>query len=272
MDQHTPPTLSAERRAAIAKLAAEHGAVRVADLAARFDVDASTIRRDLKTLEAQESVRRVHGGAVAPALVSPPEGPREGSEGGDDGGGEGGDAPTDGPQARIGQAAAEMVEAGETIFLGPGRLPLAVAHQLADHARLTIVTNGLAVAHWIAAHTAHTLIVTGGQVEARDQGMSGRLTLAALSSLRADRVVLEMGGVSALEGLTDDSLPQAEVARALLETGSQIIVLVEPDRVGGVAAACVAPVSEADVIVTAREASSSFLWDLSETGVRVVLA
>jgi DeoR/GlpR family transcriptional regulator of sugar metabolism len=264
MDQHTPPTLSAERRAAIAKLAAEHGAVRVADLAARFDVDASTIRRDLKTLEAQESVRRVHGGAVAPALVSPPEGPREGSEGGD--------APTDGPQARIGQAAAEMVEAGETIFLGPGRLPLAVAHQLADHARLTIVTNGLAVAHWIAAHTSHTLIVTGGQVEARDQGMSGRLTLAALSSLRADRVVLEMGGVSALEGLTDDSLPQAEVARALLETGSQIIVLVEPDRVGGVAAACVAPVSEADVIVTAREASSSFLWDLSETGVRVVLA
>ncbi len=269
MEQHISPTLSAERRAAIAKLAAEHGAVRVADLAARFDVDTSTIRRDLKALEEQEAIKRVHGGAVVPALASPSV-----SVGGDEGreGEESAAVPTQGPQARIGKAVAEMVGVGETIFLGPGRLPLAVAHHLVDHARLTIVTNGLAVAHWIAAHTAHTLIVTGGQVEMRDQGMSGQLTLAALSSLRADRILLEMGGVSALEGLTDDSLPQAEVSRELLETGSQIIVLVEPDRVGGVAAACVAPVSEADVIVTAREAPSSFLWDLSETGVRIVLA
>jgi DeoR/GlpR family transcriptional regulator of sugar metabolism len=138
------------------------------------------------------------------------------------------------------------------------------------------VTNGLDVAHWVAANTSHTLIVTGGQVEgrdrARDMGLVGQLTRAALSSLRADHVVLELGGVSAVEGLTDDSLPQAEIAQVLLETGSQVVVLVPVERVGRVAAAYIAPVSEADVVVTAREAPSPYLWDLSESGVRVVLA
>ncbi len=73
-------------------------------------------------------------------------------------------------------------------------------------------------------------------------------------------------------GLTDDSLPQAEIARMLLETGSQVIVLVPVERVGRVAAAYIAPASDADVVVTAREAPSPFLWDLSESGMRIVLA
>jgi DeoR family transcriptional regulator of aga operon len=137
---------------------------------------------------------------------------------------------------------------------------------------LTIITNGLEVAHWVAAHTSHTLIVTGGQAEGRDLGLVGQLTRTALSSLRADRVILELGGVSAMGGLTDDSLSQAEVARVLLEIGAQIIVVVPVGRVGREAAVYIAPVSEADVVVTGREAPSAFLWDLSESGVRIILA
>ncbi|MCK4451121.1 MAG: DeoR/GlpR transcriptional regulator [Anaerolineae bacterium] len=250
------PALTAERRDAIARMVAEAGVVRVATLVARFGVSAATIRRDLKALEEQGRVRRVHGGAVPVEEVVP----------------EGTSVPPGTQEARIGQAVAEMVTGGETVFLGPGRLPLEVARCLSSRTRLTIVTNGLGVAHWVAANTPHTLIVTGGQVEGRGLGLVGRLTRAALSSLRADHVILELGGVSAVDGLTDDSLPQAEIAQILLEIGSQVVVLVSAERVGRVAAAYIAPVSEADIIVTAREAPSSFLWDLSESGVRVVLA
>jgi DeoR/GlpR family transcriptional regulator of sugar metabolism len=253
------PALTAERRAAIVKMVAQDGTVRVADLATRFGVNAATIRRDMKVLEKQGALRRVRGGAVAVEGVAP----------------ESADV-SETPGVRIGQTVAEMIADGETVFLGPGRLPLEVARCLVGRSRLSIVTNGLDVAHWVAANTSHTLIVTGGQVEGRDRtndmGLVGQLTRAALSSLRADHVVLELGGVSAVEGLTDDSLPQAEIAQVLLETGSQVVVLVPVERVGGVAAAYIAPVSEVDVVVTAREAPSPYLWDLSESGVRVVLA
>jgi DeoR/GlpR family transcriptional regulator of sugar metabolism len=257
VSQRPPSALTVERRAAIVRMVAQGGAVRVADLATRFGVSAATIRRDMNMLQERGALRRVHGGAVAVEPVAPESARGPGA-----------------PGVRIGRAVAQMISGGETVFLGPGEFPLEVARCLAGHSRLTIVTNGLQVAHWVAANTSHTLIVTGGQVEGRgrDMGLVGRLARAALSSLRADRVILEFDGVSAVEGLTEDSLPQAEIAQVLLETGSQVVVLVPVDRVGRVAAAHVAPVSEADVVVTAREAPSPYLWDLSESGVRVVLA
>jgi DeoR family transcriptional regulator of aga operon len=256
VSQLSVPALIAERRAATARLVAQRGSVRVADLAARFGVNAATIRRDLSALEKQGTVRRVHGGAVAAEQVAPQVAR----------------VPAGSPEARIGLAAAQMIADGETVFLGPGRLPLAVACSLTARSRLTIVSNGLEVAHWVATHTAHTLIVTGGQAEGRDLGLVGQLTRAALSRLRADHLILELGGISATGGLTSDSLAQAEIARMLLEIGSQVMVLVLAERVGRVAAAYIAPASDADVVVTAREAPSAFLWDLSESGVRIVLA
>jgi len=256
VSQHSSPTLTAERRATIATMVARDGVVRVAELATCFGVNAATVRRDLKALGEQGALRRVHGGAVAVEQVAPESA---------------GDSPET-LEARIGQAVAGIVAEGETVFLGAGRLTLEVARCLSAHSRLTIVTNGLEVALWIAANTSHTLIVTGGQVEGLDMELVGQLTRTALSGLRADHVILELGGVSAVDGLTDDSLPQAEIAQKLLEIGAQVIVLVSAERMGRVAAAYIAPASEADVIVTAREAPSPILWDLSETGVRIVLA
>lgn len=257
MNEQPSLTVSAERRNAIAQSIVEEGAARVSDLAERFDVSTTTIRRDLETLESEGVVRRVHGGAVATeeAGAGQPEPIRD-----------------DTAAARIGQSVVEMIDDGETVFLGAGRIPLAVAQALTARAQVTVVTSSLAVAHWLAEQTSHTVIVTGGQVEGRDLGLVGRLTRKALASLRADRVILELSGVSAVEGLTHDSLPQAEIAQLLLETGSEVVVLVPPDRVGRVAAAYVGPVTAADVIVTARDAPSPYLWDLSETGVRITLA
>ncbi|NIV35091.1 MAG: DeoR family transcriptional regulator, partial [Anaerolineae bacterium] len=181
MSQRPLPALMAERREATARMVAQQGSVRVADLAAQFAVNPATIRRDLRALEEEGAVRRVHGGAVAVEQVKP----------------EAASIRAETPEARIGQAVAEMVADGETVFLGPGRLPLAVACSLTAHSRLTIVSNGLEVAHWVATHTPHTLIVTGGQAEGHDLGLGGQLARSALSSLRANRLILELGGVSA---------------------------------------------------------------------------
>ena len=254
VNQHTSPLLTNERRSIIAKIVAQDGTVRVSKLAQRFDVHAATIRRDLDAMENEGILERVYGGATAVnATDSQPAAPET-------------------PQRRIGQAVGEMITDGETVFLNPGQITFEVARWLTTHSRLTIVTNSLEIAHWVAANTAHTLIVTGGQAEGRDTGLVGQLTQAALSNLRADHVVLELSGISAVDGLTKDSLSQAEITRLLLELGSQIIVLIPPKRVGQVAAAYVAPISDVDIVVTAREAPSHSLWDLSEAGVKIVLA
>src|SRR4029078_11841488 len=57
--------LAAERRHAILRALNAGGAVRVADLAAGLDVSEMTVRRDLDALDAQNLLRKVHGGALA---------------------------------------------------------------------------------------------------------------------------------------------------------------------------------------------------------------
>ena len=246
--------LTAERRDAVGDLVSRQGSARVSELAEQFHVSAATVRRDLEDLEQRGVVERVHGGAVAVRKEGTrrPESHRRGPG--------------------IGKAVADLVDEGETVFLGPGPLCLDVARGLSDRADLTVITNGLEIAHWLAANSSHRLIVTGGQVEGPDMGMVGQLTRETIAALRADHVVLELGGVSAVEGLTDDSLHQAEIAQALMEAGANIVVVVSPDRVGRVAAAPVAPVTSVDVLVTGREAPPAYLWDLSEVGLEIVLA
>jgi len=265
VNEHAHPTLIVERRDAIAGLVVQEGAARVSELAERFDVSPATVRRDLETLEDRGTLRRVHGGAVAVERDREvgQTSPAPSSQG---------SSSRSAQAVRMGEAVVDMIAGGETIFLGPGALCLEVARSLQGHGRVTVVTNGLEIAHWLATHTEHRLIITGGQVEDRDLALVGRLVRDALSSLRADRVILELGGVSAVEGLTQDSLPQAEIARVLLETGSKIVVVVPPERVGRVAAAPVGPITSADAVVTSREAPSAYLWDLSEVGVEIVLA
>ena len=55
---------AADRHRCISDLLDAHGRVEVGDLSVRLDVAPETIRRDLRQLEGQGLLQRVHGGAV----------------------------------------------------------------------------------------------------------------------------------------------------------------------------------------------------------------
>lgn len=245
--------LKAERRTAILKLLQERDAVHVPQLSQHFQVSASTIRRDLERLEALGALQRIHGGAI------PSRAP----------GGEVREAES--TASRIGRAAASLIEPGETVFIGSGPLCQATAEHLHNRSEITVLTNALQVAWTLYQGTNLPFIVTGGSLVRPGGAMVGQLTLQAMQTLRADRLVIEAAGVSPLEGLTGDYLPQADVLRSLLEAVHRVVVLATAQRLGRAGAAWLGPVSEADVIITGRDAPPSIVWDLSETGVRVTL-
>jgi DeoR/GlpR family transcriptional regulator of sugar metabolism len=245
--------LSAERRQAIAQLIRERGAVQVAALSVRFEVSASTIRRDLEELELQGVARRTYGGAVAVEdrdASSPQQ--------------------ADGEKDRIGQAAAALVSAGGTVFLGPGTTTLAVARHLINHLDLTVITNALDIASFLTRYSTIAVIVTGGQVQRPESTLIGHISEQTLGELRADKVIIGAGGISVLDGLTGESLPAVTVMRTALEIAPQVIVVAEHSKLGRVATALLAPVDRADVIITGRDADPSVVWDLTELGIKVI--
>jgi len=247
--------LTAERRLTIKQLLQEQGTVRVADLSARFGVSPSTIRRDLQILTQQDLIERGYGGATQRGEKAAPTG----------------DPLTD-EKTRIGQAAANLLVAGETAFLGAGSTTLAVAHALAGRSDLKVITNDLAIAAYLTAHSDVELILVGGRIQRPGLAMIGHLAEQALASLHAHKVILGVQGISALGGLTSEDLSQVRLAQMLLETISEVIIVADHTKFGRVCTARIAPVDRADVIVTGHQTPNAALWELAELDVKIVLA
>jgi DeoR/GlpR family transcriptional regulator of sugar metabolism len=245
--------LVAERRKAIRKLVHEQGAVYVADLSQQFHTSSSTIRRDLEWLAKEGELRRTYGGAVAIEASSAVV--RE----------------VDDVARRIGQAAAGLILPGETVFIGPGLLCEVAAQYLCGRADLTVITNSLDVAWTLYRDSTLPLTLTGGPVVRPGGAMVGQVAQRAMDTMRADWLILEVAGVGPLAGLTIDQIPQADVLRPLLESVGQVTVLVAAERLGRAGTAWLGPVTDADVIITGRDAPTAIAWDLSETGVEVTL-
>jgi DeoR/GlpR family transcriptional regulator of sugar metabolism len=100
--------------------------------------------------------------------------------------------------------------------------------------------------------------------------LDGPLVKHALQTLCADRVIIESVGISPDQGLMDVDLEQAELCRGLIAAPGETIVLVPPERIGRVGGVLIGPASDADVIITGRQASAATLWDLSQLGIDII--
>lgn len=118
----------------------------VADMAAQLGVSMETVRRDLKVLEENGQLRRVHGGAMP--VVSQQDRPlmersriafRE--------------------KAAIATLMLPMLEPGLSIFLDTGTTTLALARQLGTLSRLHVFTNSLDIAAVVGQQDQHKVRV-----------------------------------------------------------------------------------------------------------------
>src|ERR1700682_3470450 len=129
-----------ERRDRILDRLRTSGSVLVTDLVSDLATSEMTIRRDLKALEAEGLVRRIHGGALLVSSRAYEPTFREKSRQFVD------------EKRRIGAAAAALVEARDTGILSPGTTTMEVARQLGGLRNLTVVTSAVNIAAELAPH------------------------------------------------------------------------------------------------------------------------
>lgn len=128
-----------ERHAQIIVLAQREGTVRIATLADLFDVTAETVRRDLDELAQAGALQRTYGGGASRSLTEEPGiGERAGEHAAE--------------RARVGAAAAALIETGDALMVDCGSTTALFAHALAARGlRLTVLTNCLPVARALGA-------------------------------------------------------------------------------------------------------------------------
>ncbi|MFN2176557.1 MAG: DeoR/GlpR family DNA-binding transcription regulator [Anaerolineales bacterium] len=256
--------LSEERHRKILDVIAKEGRITVAQICEMFSVSEMTARRDLRILDRQGLLRKVHGGAVS-SLGHSYETPynlriTQAVE----------------VKQAIGRIAAEMVIEGDSIALDIGTTALEIARALKGKRKLTIITAGLMIANEIAAQFSLgsdvRLILTGGILREREFSMIGHIAERAYRDFHVDKAFIGIGGLSLDEGLTEYNLEDALVKRPLLNSARQRIVVAEGSKLGRITFATIGPLSAVETLITDRSAPEEIVAGLENMGIQVVLA
>lgn len=165
-----------ERQLQILNLVRERGRVKVLELADEFQVSLMTVRRDLKYLEEEKLLSRIHGGAVSLERANTVET---------------WDAKVLRSRNRISEYASRFIDDGDTLFINGSRTALNMLEYV-QNKRVTVYTNncwGIGVDY----PEDVTIRFTGGEV--RSNIMIGEYVMRNLLSMTADKTFLGCAAV-----------------------------------------------------------------------------
>jgi DeoR/GlpR family transcriptional regulator of sugar metabolism len=248
---------SKERHARLVE-ALNAGEIDVDDLARRFDVSASTVRRDLQHLSRTNVVRRTYGGAILSGHVAETTLDQR--------------LAAQGKQKQaIAHAALELIEDGDTLILDAGST-VAAFGRLLQQRRLRIITNNLALLPFLAKSPTIDLVVLGGALRATSMSTIGPLANEALRRMTADRAVMSADGVVGGRGLCEADLDQVALKSLMMQQAREVIVLADAGKLGRAEQSAWAPLPPRWTLVTDAEASEQQRDALAVSGARMIVA
>jgi DeoR family fructose operon transcriptional repressor len=251
--------LPAERKRAIRKLLRERQVVRVSRLSEALGVSEVTIRRDLEELEQQGVLERTHGGAILAQRTSLEPAYT--------------DAVSRNPMQKrqIGEAAAALVQPGETIFLNGGTTTMQVFRHLSAPG-IRVVTNHVGMALESAERDMQFLLL-GGNYRSRSNSCVGPTTTEGARRVFAARSFIGLEGLSPRSGLTSAALEEADIARVMIEqTEGEVVAVADASKVGTVADFQIVPLERARTLATDDAVDDEVRQELEELGLRVIVA
>lgn len=252
--------IPAERRREILSRARTHRVVSTEKLADELAVSELTIRRDLKQMADEGLLVRTRGGATMEASLAQELSYLEKT------------AEAQREKMAIAGRAAELVEAGDSVILGPGTSTLELADQIKQVTDLTVVTNSLLVIDALMSVSNIQVEATAGSLRRSIRALVGPLTEESLRTLKVNKVFISGNGVTRGRGLTTPEVTVAASDRALVAAGERRIVLADHTKIGKDTMWQTMSVDEMDVLVTDQFASADEVEGLRNAGVEVIIA
>lgn len=252
------PVLTVERRQVILDRLAQEGKLVALELATALRVSPDTVRRDLQELADAGLLRRVHGGALPPAVGARPYAAREEQ------------APA--AKAAIARATCRLLRPGQVIILDAGTTTLEVARRLPAELHATIITNSPPIAVALSEHRSIEVTVLGGRLEKNARAAVGAATVEALRAIRADVLVLGVCSLHPEIGITVSDLEESYVKRAMIANATEVVAVSSGEKLGSASQFVVGPLEELTHLVTERSCPAAELDRYRSHGVEVVVA
>jgi DeoR family transcriptional regulator of aga operon len=250
----------------IVKLLLRTGSATIDEILAEAGSSAPSIRRDLARLENRGLIKRTHGGAtlVEPLLYEPfrydssflAREQRHAAE-----------------KRRIGLAAAELVQPGESIGLTAGTTTTHVGRSLRHREKITVVTNAINIGMELCNQPGIRTLLTGGVVPwAWSFSLTGSAALSFLDDVYLEKVFLSVTGLDVVRGATTLETEEALLFRKMLKQSKQVIVVADPSKLGQVSPAFICPANNVHMLITSTSAKDEDVAPFEDLGIQVLRA
>jgi DeoR family transcriptional regulator of aga operon len=248
----------------IIKFLLKAGTATIEELLAVAGSSAPSIRRDLARLENRGLIRRTHGGAalVEPLLYEPfrydssflAREQRFAAR-----------------KRHIGLAAAELVQAGETVGLTAGTTTTHIGRSLRHRDKIQVITNAINIGMELCNQPGIRTYLTGGVVPwAWSFSLTGNAALTFLDDVYMDKVFLSVTGLDGERGATTLETDEALVYRKMLKQSKQVIVAADSSKLGKVSPAFICPASEIHILITDTGANAETLAPFERQGIQII--
>lgn len=233
--------LETERHHLILKMLQHNQTVRLQDVATETGSSESTIRRDLIELERQKKLQRIHGGAAKLQGKLQESSMSEKT------------SKNLQTKQQIGQAAAALIEEGDTVYLDAGSTVYEMIPFLPPS--IIVVTNGISHTDALLARGCKT-ILTGGIAKPSTKALIGRGAVHSLQHYRFDKCFLGVNGIHPDYGFTTPDEEEAQIKELAIQLSREAYILADHSKFQEVAFAQFADLTQA-IVVTTSESSES---------------
>jgi DeoR/GlpR family transcriptional regulator of sugar metabolism len=238
------------------------GEVSVSELQSLYEGYSSmTVWRDLKLLEEQGFVRRVHGGVISTqAAAFQIEGvyskrARENTR----------------EKIAIAKTAVTMIHPGHAVYLDAGSTLMAVANHI-DNERYTIVTSGANIAIELSQRHTCDVLLTGGQISENTLSCSGAQAEQFIASINIDLALMAPSGFSLNNGFTSGSQSESMLKRAVIAKAAKVVVLMDHSKLGRSLPFTFATLADIDVLICDGPLPDDVNAQVDANGVTCVVA
>lgn len=228
------------------------------ELSIELGVSEDTIRRDLRELDREGLLQRVHGGALpaSPAVVNFAGREVIRHEG----------------KVAIGRAAAALIQEGQVVILDGGTTSREIARHLPAQLHATVITHSPTIALELVEHESVEVILLGGRLFKHSVVTVGAACFESISKVRADTFFMGVTGVHPQAGLTTGDFEEAAIKRALSQVAAETYVLASAEKLNAASPYLVVGLNEVSGLITEKSVAAGLLQPYAELGITVIQA
>lgn len=250
--------LTSQRKKIILEKLAQDGQVVAKQLSELFGLSEDTLRRDLRELDSEGLLQRVHGGALPVSSAIATFAERNTLE--------------SAAKTAIAKAAAAMIMSGQVVILDGGTTSAELVKQLPRNLQATIVTHSPSVAVGLVEHPNIEVIMIGGRLYKHSIVCVGAAAVEAMSHIRADIYFMGVTGVHPVAGLSTGDLEEAYIKRALAARAAETVVLASAAKLNAASQYAIGELTLAQTIVVEGDTADALIEPLQQAGVTVIKA